>query len=272
MSEGHVYVCGWRTVKDQYEGWLDRWPKRGVAAPTFHEMRDALYDVVGEQVGDGEPQFEFEPPFIEAKGWEHLFRDGYRSTYFLNVIYLETYDDIFEGGFCDSCERPVGSRTSSPLMLCGNSSTRGMKSFGVIGGKGMRIPIASKSLLKMFTREEKASFEARPVDTTEGTSTFYEFVPRRFVAPEAGKHFKPEIWKCDNCGRKQVSNAKVLGWGADVVSKATIDPDAALWFLGTPSEFSLCFRRDRWEQVKDVVRSAQITSSLVAVIEPSDCV
>src|SRR3954471_17367032 len=75
MSEGHIYVSYWQRTERGYEGWIERWPKRRVSGGTFYEMREALGNVVGEEVGDGEPNFEFEPPFIEAAGWEHLFRD-----------------------------------------------------------------------------------------------------------------------------------------------------------------------------------------------------
>jgi len=67
-----------------------------------------------------------------------------------------------------------------------------------------------------------------------------------------------------------VSNAKVLGYGPQVVSRNAIEPDAGLFFLGGPGKFCLCFSADRWQAVKATLRGAEITSSSIAIIEPGE--
>lgn len=271
MSECHVYVCHWKHTARGYEGWIERWPKRHVSGNTFYEMRDALGDVVGEEVGDGEPQFEFEPPFIEAAGWEHLFRDGWRSTFFLSSVRLTTNAGIFESGFCERCKWPIGRRTSATLAVEFGPWARGIKSFSAVAQSTMRVPVASERLLDVFTAQERSTFEARPVTITGIVqSRFYEFVPQQFVSRVGGKSFQPDGWHCSGCGRRHVSNGKVLGYGSEVVSRDAVEPTPGIVFLGDPGHFSVCFGADRWEAVKSTLRAAEITSSPIAIIEPED--
>jgi hypothetical protein len=271
MSEMHVYVCNWQRKKSGYEGWIEQWPKRRVREKTFYEMRDALYDVVGEEVGDGEPQFEFEPPFVDATGWEHLFRDGWRSTFFLSDVKLTTEAGVFDGGFCGRCKRPIGNRTNQQLTVEWGSWAAGITSFAASGHDTMRIPVASEALLDIFTPQERKSFDLRPVQTTPSSRTsFYEFISRRFVSEVAGKLFQPEGWQCHQCGRRFLSNAKVLGYGTDVVSRDAIESGTGLFFLGDAGHFTLCFSADRWQTVKRTLRAADITSSSIAIIEPGE--
>jgi hypothetical protein len=148
---------------------------------------------------------------------------------------------------------------------------RGVKVFSAVARDTMRIPVASERLLDVFTPEERAGFDVRPVDITPATRTrFFEFVPRRFVPEVAGKPFRPDGWQCGLCGRRYVSNARVLGYGPHVVSRDTIPPGAGLFFMGDAGHFSLCFSADRWEALKGTLRAAGITSSDVAIIEPGD--
>jgi hypothetical protein len=271
MSEGHVYVCGWRLTEAGYEGWIERWPKRRVTGATFSDMENALLDVVGEKVGDGEPQFEFEPPFLEPAGWEHFFRDGWRSTFFVDGLRPATPAGLFDGGFCDRCKYPIGKRTDARLTIEWGPWARGTKCFQATIYSAMRVPVASERLLDVFTPQERASFEARPVAlTTASRSRFFEFVPRRFVPDVGGKPFRPDGWQCGRCGRRLVSNAKVLGYGPHVVCRADIEPGAGLFFRGDPGHFSLCYSAARWHAVKATLRAAGITSSPVAIIEPAD--
>ena len=271
MSEGHVYVCHWQRNDRGFEGWIERWPERHVTGATFNEMRDALGNITGDELGDGEPQFEFEPPFIEAADWEHLFRHGWRSTFFLTGVRPTTDTGLFDGGFCNRCNWPVGDRTNEPLKVGWATCAKGGRSFAAISHRSMRIPVASEPLLDIFTPQERDSFEARPVETEEAMPTrFYEFVPRRFVSKVAGKPFQPDGWQCRQCGRRYVSNAKVLGYGAHVVSRDAIEPGAGLFFLGDPGKFSLCFSAERWQAVKAALRAAEISSSSIAIIDPSE--
>jgi hypothetical protein len=271
MSEGHIYVSYWERNERGYEGWMERWPKRRVSGETFYEMREALGNVVGEEVGDGEPNFEFEPPFIEAAGWEHLFRDGWRSTYLLRRPRLTTDVGLFDGGFCGQCKWPVGNRTNETLRVERDSWPKGIKSFAAVARHTMRIPVASKGLLDIFTSEERESFEFRPVETIPAARTrFYEFVPRRFVSEVGGKALQADGWHCRQCGRRYVSNSRVLGYGPRVVSRDAIEPGAGLFFLGDAGNFSVCLSADRWEELKATLRAAEITSSLIAIIEAGE--
>ena len=271
MSECHVYVCHWKHTARGYEGWIERWPKQHVTGDTFDEMRDALGDIVGEEVGDGEPQFEFEPPFIEAAGWEHLFRDGWRSTFFIDDVRLTTDSGVFEGGFCDRCKWPIGRRTGARLAVEFGPWAKGMKSFSATARDTMRVPVVSERLLDVFTPQERATFEARPVRITGTTQyRFYEFVPKRFVSRVGGKSFQPDGWHCSRCGRRYVSNGKVLGYGPEVVSRDAAEAATGLFFLGDPGNFFICLSADRWQAVKATLRAADITSSLIAIIEPED--
>jgi hypothetical protein len=270
MSECHVYVSHWRRTKDGFEGWLERWPKRRVTGKTFHEMTEALGDVVGEQVGDGEPQFEFEPPYIEAAGWKHLFRDGWTDTFFLHALRLDGHNGIFTGGFCGRCKRPIGGRTATRFEVEWGDWAEGITAFATSANDTMRIPVLSEELLDVLTREERASFDLRPVATRPSSGTrFFELAPRQFVAEAAGKALKARGWRCPACGRRQIHN-EALGYGPKVVSRDSLPPGPGLLFLGDPGAFSLCFTAQRWEAVKARLRQADITSSPLAIIEPHD--
>ena len=271
MSEGHVYVCGWRRTEDGYEGWIERWPKRRVTGGTFADMESALLEVAGEMVGDGEPQFEFEPPFLEPAAWEHVFRDGWRRTFFQHGVRPLSDAALFAGGFCDRCKWPIGRRTDAGLTVEWGPWAKGFKSFAAVARGGMRIPVVSERLLELFKPQERASFEARPVAlTTAARTRFFEFVPRRIAPSVGGKPFRPDGWQCGRCGRRLVSNARVLGYGPHVVCRADVEPGASLFFQGDPGHFTLCFSAERWQAVKATLRAAEITSSALAIIEAAE--
>jgi len=106
----------------------------------------------------------FEPEFIEPVGWEQLFRDGWRSTYFLENVRITNDTAIFDGGFCDHCKWPIGNRTKDRLKVEWGSWAHGIRSFAAVAHHTMRIPTASERLLNVFTARERESFEARPVE------------------------------------------------------------------------------------------------------------
>jgi hypothetical protein len=273
MSESPTYVCNWRRLDDgRYEAWLAKQPGRRVEAETIRGVKDQLGDVIGELWGDGEPQFEFDPPLLEVVGWDHLFVHGHMSTFFNYGHRIENWKDAYTGGFCTQCGWPIGSRTAVPLQVFTKSWPEELDVFRAAHSHCGCVLVVSDRILGIFSAEERKFFETRPIQNPGGAAKhFFEILPKHFVPHATGNDLAPSGWHCPACDRNYIVHPKTLGYGTQAACDSDIGtPAPPIFFLGDPGRYSMCLSRARWEKLKAELHKFDLVSRLLAVIPEAE--
>ena len=250
--EGQVYLCSWKQVGTRYRVWWKARPKVSAEADTFEEADESLYEAIMEATGDGENSHEYDPPAPgsgESAGGHHLVLiSGETSSW------MTTHEGIFEGGLCAECRHPLGPRTARPIAL--HDMQRGPRNGGSISLRlsafdGPRLHFVSAEFRALLTPAEDARFTWRQlVGPPRARKPFLELVDAEVAVPlvkPAGA--PPSGWWCEACGFETSPFTGHSGWKGPSWHVALSDlpsPLPDVFAVGTATDLSLCFTRDRW--------------------------
>jgi hypothetical protein len=249
MSEGDTYSCSWARLSGGYRVWLTADPSIVAEATDFDDADELLGDRICEVTGDGESVRVYDPPepnipHAGASERGQLWKLG-RPTEF----YMVEPRRYFSGGLCDHCLMPRGTRTDVPLRV-----TKLRKSLNaamvVIENVGVSpvLTIVSEPFLELFTVEERAGFEWRPVEHNLRSGTYYEVVYRSPPAPwVSAKGHATYYSRCESCGFEWVIPNYVPGMPDYYVAECDLPtPRPSLLAIGPWAYADLAVTPERW--------------------------
>jgi hypothetical protein len=278
-DKGDVYYCCWKRNQDgDYVGWERKHPSLRAEAMTQREMVELLGDIVGEYHDDHEAALQFEPPLSEKNGKEKYFVDDLVEVVW-NAMFSFTLsaETAFKLGRCKRCGRGLGSRTPRPLVV--DSLGQGID--GAFSSASNSPPpaqmpghliIVSEAFLHVTTKNERATFEARPIEWRSKRRTkFFEIIPKTFIPRVGIKGHEVNGWRCELCGQQQYSVCGTLEYGVKVVCRSDLpSPPPTFFFVGDPISYGLCTSRRRWE----LLRSKSVRKLMnwrLAVVDEDEC-
>ena len=275
MTEGKTYVCKWKRTADGYEVWVARRRTLVAQAPTFREADQKLWEVIGLATGDAESNRQYSPPEpteSPSAPWElGRLRElgGGPRCWIMNPA------ELFEGGFCSNCLMPIGARTDAVLQVDSIESGSQLASATLPRcpiGAGPRLTLVTDDFLALFTDDERAPFEWRPVQVRrKGKRNFHEMIPR--IAPILDVSIKGrETYhgRCETCGATWVVPNWLKGAPSAFVSARDLpDPMPSLIAIGRWSRSVPAVSEEHWAQLAGRPGMKGVDTSRTAIVEES---
>jgi hypothetical protein len=290
-SEGRVFVCSWKEENGRFRVWVKRRPKLVAHGATFVEADEELSGVICTATGDGESLHEYDPPPPEvATDTGLIFRlarvSGQSPASILNP------EALFEDGFCSSCTKPRGARTSAALVLDSIKSgddggATQLKNGRRLGRRGPRLHFFSEAFLGLLVPTERDQFDWRRVERTgRSKKVFYELVGSSTRIPlcalAAGNAW---LARCDVCGYENDPNYGAaqsypywlldaaeghVGLPSSFVNVADLPkPLPSCFTVGAAPLHGLCFTKQRWRELVGRPGTRGISSAPVGVVTPA---
>lgn len=171
-TEGNVYPVNWKKTASGYSAWLKRAPKLKVHGKDPEELSDLLFDITVDRFGDGEPCFDFDPPFPTESAKQAYFEPEWFELN-SNESFWPVGDTsaLYSEGLCSYCGGGKGQRTSTPRVL----DSLPKSDFAFITRVLPRVYIVSEPFLKFFRPLLGAKLRAIPCTyAPKSKKKFYE--------------------------------------------------------------------------------------------------
>lgn len=268
MSEGGVYLCDKSEKNGKCKIVLVHNKDIEVTGDNWGECEAEIYSKIIEHYGDGEAVLEFIPPKSKkmATG-THLYTSlGYNED-----VGLFNKEKLFDA-FCKKCSRPIGKRNEvlMDMKLKPKNALVSTKRFGYIN-------IYLNSFIDLFTEDEKALFEIKPVLLKGKISQYVELIPKKIVTHSGHKgadytRRSLQSWRCSECGREEFS--LIMPEIYKYENLLFIKPDdvvglPSMLFVSDGMHTSLVIRNDRWAELRQHKKETKgIPTNKVVVLEP----
>lgn len=279
-DKGDVYYCTWRKAENgEFIGWEKRDPSLKAQGATPRELQRELVEVVVEHYDDQEAALHFDPLLSETNEWDHLFADrffqiGWNAAF----SYREPAASAFLGGRCPECGIGLGERNAEPLRVDAiNAQTDGAFSSAGSSPHPQSSPagliLVSDRFVEALTDEERATFDARPVELTKNPGLrFFEVVPKAFIPEVAIKDVPVNGWRCERCGRLEYSHGGTLPISVEVVCRSDLpSPRPPFLFVGAPRSFRMYATKARWDGLCGKPFARKLDGSPLASVDESLC-
>jgi hypothetical protein len=270
MSENNVWPCTW----EQSKAGITIRVQRGktslrVTKPSLDKAIMAMQDEICGAFGDGEAVLDPETPFPPytpsafATYGTHV-ELGYNAIFFL----LNYKQRLWEQGWCDWCDTPLGKRTDMPLHICIEEA--GDIIFSRTPSKGSVV--VSKRFLGALSPQERSVVEVRPVvaiheERKVSEGTFMEMIPKRPIQQAWPRDLKPKPAHCPSC--KQTLS---FGTGAETFIRREDLGSASLAVIDNAFSPSLVFALGRWRELRKQGVTHQVGSSTIGIVNAIDCI
>src|SRR6185503_14663411 len=103
-SEGNVYKVRWKKAPPGYSAWLSCIPRLKVNGKDQEELSELLFEITMDRFGDGEPCFDFDPPFPSEPAEQSYFKPEWFVLQ--SNEHFRTVGDgasLFSEGLCSYC-------------------------------------------------------------------------------------------------------------------------------------------------------------------------
>ena len=197
-SEGNVYLCAWSKKGKDFKITLKKDERITVTSDDFRAAEELMWELLCEKFGDGEAVVEYDKPLPKTE-----FSKKFGNPEILTIAGNASVGrmvgppDLFSGGFCIKCQRPLGSRTKHSLEFDYLPTADGAVAFGHVGN------LFSEDFLSLLSDQERALLSLLPVvGPSKSRKQFFELVGAP-IANYVGVPFFPGRLntKCNLCGR-----------------------------------------------------------------------
>jgi hypothetical protein len=302
----HVILCKWKKTPQGYRLWVKGRPGVFGEAESFEDAEKALTDAIWGAAEDLDAVIPtmpvYDPPLPAPALAERFLKpelylvsgDGYFD---IDARLLTSQDpsvpwharkesgyqymaSLYTGGFCRTCHSGIGNRNEQSVQIGSYDAAYDGGSarvcYGFVGSYG---ELYSDRFLSLLTSQERERLLFRPVRLTEGRGRreYYELVSNPDVALVGVKGLDTGGWECSACGLRCIAVSEPALEQSDFslsyfVCRADLpDPLLSCFVVQHSLGPSLCFTRQRWDQIRGQRGTKGILAQHLGVVSEEEC-
>ncbi len=271
-------ICKWKKTEAGWKLWKKGKPKVCGEASTYKKAFEALWDSMGTNgislLQEGPIEYDKPlPPSVEAEKYMNPELYLIKPDEKFGCMLPDEGEAFFKAGQCRTCQKPIGQRSQTPLMLTfvNKADIASVKIFPFA-----HRTVFSEDFLSLLTEQEKSLFDFRPVqyhsESKNRKCDYFELScdsPFSFVGNSA---YDSDGITCRECGHIDIKYYHINSPLERYLSSSDLpDPLPSCFPIGSHQMPVFCLTRQRWDEIRGHKFAKGLISRPVGVVPDDLC-